>query len=231
MSGNACCSFHNRSCAMEAGATPFSRGTRTMAESCDALAGLDQGLEMCATSATVGASKNRETSTSTCVMSYTWLRTSVARRISAQCEEIIVNTDLLDLQDLCPVLGQRLLERRPWRDGGPRQAGAGRETQFSRQADTLHFAGRAFWDFPDDEHLARDLEVGDAPDGELANVFRRRRSVRPQHDSRRDGKGYGLCHCRMFQSTSSTSRGAFFPPRLIISRMRPARNRYPSSSK
>ena len=69
-------------------------------------------------------------------------------------------------------------------------------------------AGRAFWDFADDEHLARDLEVGDAADGELTNVFRRRRSVGPQHDGRgdvltqrgvRDGKGDGLCHRRMFQ--------------------------------
>ena len=129
-------------------------------------------------------------------------------RISARREEVIVNTDLLDLEDLCPVLGQHLLERRPWRDEGPRQAVPARETQLSRQADTLHFAGRAFWDFPDDEDLARDLEVGDAPDGELTNVFRRRHSVGPQHDGRRDvltqrgvgdGKGHGLCHRRMFQ--------------------------------
>src|SRR6266436_4990059 len=94
-------------------------------------------------------------------------------RVSARREEVIVNTNLLDLEDLCPVLGQHILERRPWRDVGPRQASAGRDTQFSRQADALHFAGRAFWDFPDDEYLARDLEVGDAPDGKLTNVFRR----------------------------------------------------------
>ena len=43
-------------------------------------------------------------------------------RVSARREEVIVNTDLLDLEDLCPVLGQHLLERRPWRDEGPRQA-------------------------------------------------------------------------------------------------------------
>ncbi len=96
-----------------------------------------------------------------------------------------------------------------------------RETQFRRQADTLHFAGRAFWDFPDDEHLARDLEVGDAPDGELTNVFRRRHSVGPQHDGRRDvlaqrgmgdGKGYGLCHRRMFQKHFvDFPRGDFLP--------------------
>ena len=86
---------------------------------------------------------------------------------------------------------------------------------------TLHFAGRAFWDFLDDEHLARDLEVGDAPDGELTNVFRRRRSVGPQHDGRRDvlaqrgvgdGKGYGLCHRRMFQEHFvDFPRGDFLP--------------------
>ena len=59
-------------------------------------------------------------------------------RVSAQRKEVIVNTDLLDLKDLCPVLGQQLLERRPWRDEGLRRGGAGRETQFGRQADTLH---------------------------------------------------------------------------------------------
>ena len=55
---------------------------------------------------------------------------------------------------------------------------------------------------------ARDLEVGDAPDDELTNFFRRRRNLRPQHDRRPDvfaergvgdSKGYGLCHRRVFQ--------------------------------
>ena len=67
--------------------------------------------------------------------------------VPAQRKEVIVNTDLFDLQHLCPDAGQCFLERRPWRDGGPREGSLGRETQFSRQADTLHFAGRAFWDF------------------------------------------------------------------------------------
>ena len=143
-------------------------------------------------------------------------------RVSAQCEEVIVDTDLLDLEDLRPELrpassrAASVARRRP----APRRS-AGRETQFSRQADPLHFAGRAFWDFPDDEHLARDLEVGDAPDGELTNVFRRRRSVGPQHDGRRDvlaqrgmgdGKGYGLRHRRMFQEHFvDFPRGDFLP--------------------
>ena len=129
-------------------------------------------------------------------------------RVSARREEVIVNTDLFNLEDLCPVLGQQLLERRPWRDEGPREGCAVRHTQFSRQADTLHFTGMAFRYFRDDEYLARDLEVRDAPSGELTNVFHRCHSVRPQHDGRRDilpqrgmrdGKGHGLCHRRVFQ--------------------------------
>ena len=64
----------------------------------------------------------------------------------------------------------------------------------------------------------------------------------PQYDGRRDvlaqrgvgdGKGYGLCHRRMFQE-----HFVDFPWREFLStaiddllRMRPARNRYPSSSK
>jgi hypothetical protein len=47
-------------------------------------------------------------------------------RVSATCEEIIVNPDLVDLKDLCPALGQQLLEGCPWRDEGLRQSG-GRE--------------------------------------------------------------------------------------------------------
>ena len=124
---------------------------------------------------------------------------------------------------------------------GSRQGDVGRETEFRRQADTLHFAGRAFWDFRDDEHLARDLEVGDAPDGELANVFRRRRSVRPQHDGRRDvlaqrgmgdGKGYGLCHRRMFQEHFVDFLWGDFLPTAIDDLPYAAREKQvPSSSK
>src|ERR1700730_14378735 len=119
-----------------------------------------------------------------------------------------MDKNLFDLQYLCPDTRQHLLDGRPWRDGRRRDGSAGRETQSIRQAGTLHFAGRAFWDLRDDAHLARHLEAGDAPAGELANLFRRCRSVRPQHDSRcnilpqgrmRDGKGYGLCHRRMIQ--------------------------------
>ena len=129
-------------------------------------------------------------------------------RISAQREEVIVNTNLLDLKNHCPVLCQHLLKWRPRRDEGPRKCHASRETQLGRQADTLHFAGRAFRDFLYDEHLARDLEVGDAAAGELTYVFRRRHSVRPQHDRRGDiftqrgvgdRKGHGVCHRWMFQ--------------------------------
>src|SRR5216683_5815765 len=92
--------------------------------------------------------------------------------VSAQREEIIVKTDLFDLQRLCKDSGECFLERRPWRNGSLRQGRAGRETQFSRQADTLHFPGGTFWDFRDDEHLARDLKGGDAPHREPTNVFR-----------------------------------------------------------
>ena len=95
------------------------------------------------------------------------------------------------------------------------------EPQLRSQADPLHFAGRALWDFPDDEDPARDLEVGDAPDGELTNVFRRRYGVGAQHDRRcdllaqrgvRDGKGYGLRHRRVLEEhVVDFLRGDFFP--------------------
>src|SRR5262249_26736058 len=88
-------------------------------------------------------------------------------RISAQREEVIMDPDPFDLEDLCPECGQLLLQRGPWRDEGLRH-GMAREPQLSCQADTLHFARRAFWELPNDEYLARDLEVGDAPDRELA---------------------------------------------------------------
>ena len=57
-------------------------------------------------------------------------------------------------------------------------------------------------------NLARDLEVGEPPGGEPTNGVRRRHSVGPQHDGRRnvlakgsvgDGKGYGLCNSWMVQ--------------------------------
>jgi hypothetical protein len=37
-------------------------------------------------------------------------------RVSARREEVIVNTDLRDVQDLRPVLGKQLLQWRPWCD-------------------------------------------------------------------------------------------------------------------
>src|SRR5258708_3954505 len=89
------------------------------------------------------------------------------KRVSARREEVLVNPERLARQDFCPALGGRLGGRRRGRDEGGGQGGADRETQFSRQADTLHFAGRAFWDVLDDEDVARDLEVGDTADGEL----------------------------------------------------------------
>lgn len=64
------------------------------------------------------------------------------------------------------------------------------------------------WEFFNEVHLARDLEVGEAPDGKLANVCRSRRRVGPQYHGRRDvlaqrgvghGKGCGFRHRRMFQ--------------------------------
>src|SRR6266853_901385 len=125
-------------------------------------------------------------------------------RVSARREEVIVNADLLDLEDLRPTLGQDLLERRSRRGEAPRQAG--REPQFGCQADTLHFAGRTSWNFSNNEYLARNLEVGQAPAGEPPNIVRCRHSVGPHHDGRGDvfaqrgvwdRKGDGLCHCWM----------------------------------
>src|SRR5437868_987105 len=114
-----------------------------------------------------------------------------------------MDTDLFDLQDGRPNASQLFLERRSRRDEGPRRDAATCESQLRRQADTLHFAGRAFWELRDDEHLAWNLEVGDAAYGELTYVFRRHDTVGLQYDRRgdvlpqggmRDGKGYGLCY-------------------------------------
>src|SRR5262245_13008526 len=143
-------------------------------------------------------------------------------RVSARRKEVIVDADLLELEDLRPTLGQQFLERRSRRDEGRRQSSAGRKTQFGRQADTLHFAGRAFWNFIDDEDLARDLEVGDAADGELTYVFRRREAVGAQHDRRGQGppqrgkgggQGYRLRHRRIVQGFLRCFLWGQFPPR------------------
>src|SRR5262245_5125393 len=145
-------------------------------------------------------------------------------RVSTRRKEVIVDTNLLELEDLRPTLGQQFLEGRLWRDEGRRQSSTGRKTQFGRQADTLHFAGRAFWNFTDDEDLARDLEVGDAADGELTYVFRRREAVGAQHDRRGDvlpqrgmgdGKGDRLCHRWMFQEYFVDFLGGDFLPTAI----------------
>ena len=129
-------------------------------------------------------------------------------RVSTRGKEVIVDADLLELEDLGTTLGQQFLQRRSWRDEGCRQGGARRKTQFGRQADPPHFPGRAFWNFIDDEYLARDLEVGDAADGELTYFFRRCGTVGPKHDRRGNvlpqrgmgsGKGYSLCHGWMLQ--------------------------------
>src|SRR5215510_5576222 len=130
------------------------------------------------------------------------------KRVPAQGEEIIMDTDLFEFQHLCPDSGQHLLERRPWCHEGRPENSARCEAQLGRQPYTLHFAGRTFRDFTDDEYLARDLEIGDASAGELTNVFRRSRGVGPQHDRRGDilaepsmgdGEGDGLGHCWMVQ--------------------------------
>src|SRR5262249_47901131 len=121
--------------------------------------------------------------------------------VSARCKEIIVNTDLLDLEDLRPAFGQLVLERCPWRDESARQDRAARETQFRRQATTLHLAGGAFGDLAEEEHLAGAFDRGEATGGDLTYVFRRRDTGGPQHDRRadilpqcgmRDGKGHSF---------------------------------------
>src|SRR6266568_6627690 len=80
------------------------------------------------------------------------------KRVSAQREEVIMDTDLFDLQDLCPESGKHFLEGRPWRDEGLRFGDAASEPELRRQAYTLHFARRALWELVDDEHLARSEE-------------------------------------------------------------------------
>src|SRR6266852_386637 len=107
-------------------------------------------------------------------------------RVSARRKEVIVNTDLRDLEDLCPAFGKQLLRRCPRRDEGPRRGSAGRETQLVGQASTLLLSGWAFWYFADDEDLAWNLEVGNPANGELAYIFRGGKALRPQYDSRGD---------------------------------------------
>ena len=78
-------------------------------------------------------------------------RTCVAReRVAAQREEVIMDTDLFDLEDLGPEFGQHLLEVRPRRDEGLLRDDEAREPQLRRQADTLHFARWALWELLDD---------------------------------------------------------------------------------
>ena len=130
------------------------------------------------------------------------------KRVATECKEIIVDTDLFDLQHLCPNAGQRFLERRSWRDEGSRIAALIRETELRAKPTRFTLPVGPFGSSADDENLARDLEVGEAPGGEPTNGVRRRHSVGPQHDGRRnvlakgsvgDGKGYGLCNSWMVQ--------------------------------
>ena len=107
-------------------------------------------------------------------------------RVTAQREEVVMDTDPFDLEDLGPEFRQHLLEVRLRRDEGLLRDDKVREPQLCRQADTLHFACWALWELLNDVHLARDLEVGEAPDGKLANVCRGRRRMGPQYDGRRD---------------------------------------------
>jgi len=92
------------------------------------------------------------------------------KRVTTQREEIIMDTDPFDLEDFGPEFRQHLLEVRLRRDEGLRPDDKVRESQLCRQTDTLHFARWALWELINDVHLARDLEVGEAADGKLANV-------------------------------------------------------------
>ena len=119
------------------------------------------------------------------------------------------------------MLGQQFLQRRSWRDEGLREGGPVARPSLAAKPIRCTLPVGPFGISSDDEHLARDLEVGDAPDGELTNVFRRRRSVGPQHDRRRDilpqrgmrdGKCHGLCHRWMLQQHFfDFLRGDFLP--------------------
>ncbi len=92
------------------------------------------------------------------------------KRVTTQREEIIMDTDPFDLEDFGPEFRLHLLEVRLRRDEGLRPDDKVRESQLCRQTDTLHFARWALWELINDVHLARDLEVGEAADGKLANV-------------------------------------------------------------
>src|SRR6516165_8527230 len=101
------------------------------------------------------------------------------KRVSAQCEEVIVDTDPFGLQDCRPDVGELLLERRSRRGEGLWSGAPAREPQLRRQPDTFHFTGWALRQLRDDQHLARDFEIGDAADGELTYGFRRCHVIPP----------------------------------------------------
>src|SRR5437773_1606736 len=92
------------------------------------------------------------------------------QRVPARREEVIVYADLLEAKDLRPAFRQRAFEWSPWRHKGPPRCIAIRKPEFIRQPDPLDLAGWALGDFLDDDDLARDLEFGNTPDGELTNV-------------------------------------------------------------
>src|SRR5215831_6583441 len=93
-------------------------------------------------------------------------------RVATQREEIVVNTDLFNTQNLCPMFGEHFFKRCSWCDKGLRGRYWSHNIQFRRQAEPQRFARGAFGKLPDDDHLARDLEVGDAPDDELTDIIR-----------------------------------------------------------
>src|SRR5712671_1510165 len=65
-------------------------------------------------------------------------------RVAAQREEVIVDTDLRDLEDFRPAFGQHFFKGCSWRDESLWPVDAAPEPQLRRQADALDFACRAF---------------------------------------------------------------------------------------
>ena len=85
------------------------------------------------------------------------------KRIPAQREKIIVDTDPFARKDIGPDSGQLVFKRRARSNKRLKCDNAVLEPQLRRQPHTLHFAGGPFRQFFDDEHLARNLNSASRP--------------------------------------------------------------------
>ena len=169
--GSAFCSFNSRSCVLEARTACLRERLHDDGGTSLRPVGMDQRIEM---ASHLGNRRHLENARDPDLemqdVADAGENVYGRERVAAQREEIIMDTDPFDLEDLGPEFRQHLLEVRLRRDEGLLRDDKVREPQLCRQADALHFARWALWEFLNEVHLARDLEVGEAPDGKLANV-------------------------------------------------------------